>query len=223
MAAASCPQCGAEIAFRSAALPVRVCARCQTLVIRTDTGVIAVGHSATLPFDVSPIILGTTGKYEGIGFEVIGRVRWGYPLGSWNEWLVQFVDGGTGWLAEASGAFMLTQESAGSLVSGGAAEKLAHGGEVIVGDQLTYRGEALRATDIKTATCIASEGELPFKAVSGWSIYSVDFKSTGATWLSAQRDGDDVTFYAGRYVTLADLHAANLRAIEGWAMPRYTA
>ena len=48
---------------------------------------------ASLPFDVSPIQIGTMGTFEGVGFTVIGRVRWGWTDGSWNEWLLLFDDG----------------------------------------------------------------------------------------------------------------------------------
>jgi hypothetical protein len=61
LTAAAYPRCGAKIGFQSAALPVKVCPYCQAMVMRTDCGISAVDQSANLPFDVSPIMLGTTG------------------------------------------------------------------------------------------------------------------------------------------------------------------
>jgi len=219
--ASACPQCGAEIGFQSAALPVKVCPHCQALVMRTDTGLSAVGQSATLPFDVSPIMLGTTGRHDGVAFAVIGRVRWGWEEGSWNEWLLQFVDGSIGWLGEAMGAFMLTREVAPDRVSGPAADQFLRGDRLHPDDPIAFDGKWQVVSDIKRATCIASEGELPFRAQPGWSIDSVDFKSVTEDCLSAQRESGVVSFYAGRYVRLADIGAVGLRAFEGWATPDY--
>lgn len=189
--------------------------------MRTDSGLSAVGQSATLPFDVSPIMLGTTGRHDGVAFEVVGRVRWGWQEGSWNEWLLQFVDGSIGWLGEAMGEFMLTREIERDRVSGPAADKYLRGDRLDLDDPIAFDGKMLVVSDIKKATCIASEGELPFRAASGWAIDSVDFKSTTADCLSAQREDGEVSFYAGRYVRLADIKAAGLRTFEGWARPNY--
>ena len=105
-----CPNCGAEVVFRSAGLPARICNYCRTMIVRSGEGVSAVGKAAELPFDVSPIQLGTRGRFEDHGFEVIGRVRWGWTDGSWNEWLLLFDDGSNAWLGEAMGQFMLLRE-----------------------------------------------------------------------------------------------------------------
>ncbi|MEY2927055.1 MAG: hypothetical protein RL367_1532, partial [Pseudomonadota bacterium] len=106
----ACPSCGAEAQFRSPALPYVVCAYCQSMVMRSGTGVQDIGKAAVLPFDVSPIQLGTTGIADSVGFEVIGRVRWGWADGSWNEWLLLGDDGEHRWLGEAMGQFMLLGE-----------------------------------------------------------------------------------------------------------------
>src|SRR3546814_18277859 len=72
---------------------------------------------------------------------------------------------------------------------------------------------------MRGASCIAAEGELPFTAVTGWSITSVDFRSASGRCASLQRDQEGAHFYDGRYVTLAALPPTNLRPIEGWRPP----
>lgn len=59
---ATCPNCGAPIAFRSAELPVKVCDYCHSSVLRTDAGLQAIGKVAEVPDDVSPLQLGVRGK-----------------------------------------------------------------------------------------------------------------------------------------------------------------
>ena len=63
-----------------------------------------------MPDDVSPLQLGVRGRVGARSFELIGRVRWRYADGAWNEWLAYFDDGSTGWLGESSGRYMLLRQ-----------------------------------------------------------------------------------------------------------------
>lgn len=252
MLTVSCPNCGAAVTFRSAALPSRVCDYCQTVLVRRGDGVEAVGKSANLPFDVSPIQIGTTGRFDGHPFEVIGRVRWGWtvpseereagpwgsrdpaaaevspapaaPLdGSWNEWLLLFGDGSHAWLGEAMGTFMLTRERPLGDLRSPAVNAIAEGQDVPIGTEGEVDGGALSVADARAATCLAAEGELPFAAPVGLTIFSVDFRSPSGVCASLQREDGMPSLYYGRYVTLGELEPRNLRAFEGWPMPAFAA
>jgi hypothetical protein len=218
-----CPNCGAEVNFRSAALPAVVCAYCRTLVVRQGDGVMKLGTAAALPFDVSPIQIGTSGRFEGIGFDVVGRVRWGWTDGGWNEWVLFFADGSTAWLGEAMGQFMLQRERPMAEVHAKAIRALAKGEKVSVGTKAQVGDVALFVADAREARCIAAEGELPSRIPPGWTVYSVDFRSPSGACATLQRDEQEATFYMGRYVSLAELQPMNLRRIEGWSLPAYAA
>ena len=218
----SCPNCGAEVTFRSPALPSRVCDHCQTILVRSGGGIEQVGKAAVLPFDVSPIQIGTTGSYDGRNFTVVGRVRWGWTDGSWNEWLVLFGDGSDGWLGEAMGQFMLTSErSLGDVQGDPTIRSIILGERVPIGAQAEVDGETFIVSDAREATCLAAEGELPFTAITGTTIYSVDFRSTTGAVASLQREKTLSSFYQGRYLTLGEMKPRYLRAIEGWTVPAY--
>jgi hypothetical protein len=217
----ACPNCGAEVSFRSPALPARVCDYCRTMIVRSGDSLSAVGKAAVLPFDVSPIMIGTRGRFEGSPFEVIGRVRWGWTDGSWNEWLLLFGDGSNAWLAEAMGQFMLLREWPLARVQTRMIRELAEGQTVPIGTSGQLDGRQLTLVDDRNATCIASEGELPFTAPTDWTIRSMDFRGPDGSCASLQRDGEKADFYVGRYVTLADLAPSGLRRIEGWQVPAY--
>jgi ribosomal protein S27E len=219
----NCPNCGAEVGFRSPALPSRVCDYCQTILVRSGGGVEAVGKAAALPFDVSPIQVGTRGTFAGHGFEVLGRVRWGWTDGSWNEWLLLFDDGSNAWLGEAMGQYMLLRERPLGDINSKAVNLMAAGEDVPIGLVAEIDGETLIAADAREATCLAAEGELPFTAPAGWTTFSVDFRSESGRCASLQREGDLPSFYDGRYVTLAELAPRGLRTIEGWPMPAFAA
>jgi hypothetical protein len=217
----ACPNCGADVSFRSPALPVRICDHCQSMIVRTGDALNALGKAAVLPFDVSPIMIGTRGRFEDRPFEVIGRVRWGWTDGSWNEWLLLFDDGSDAWLGEAMGQYMLLRERALGDLNVEALEAIASGEPIPVGNVAIVDGETLTVADARDAVCIAAEGELPFSAPAGWSVYSVDFRTPSGRCATVQREGSEMTFYDGRYVTLAELAPKGLRAIEGWSMPEF--
>jgi hypothetical protein len=217
----ACPNCGAEVTFRSPALPTRVCDYCRTMLVRSDEGVAMAGQAAALPFDVSPVQIGTRGSFEGRQFDVIGRIRWGWTDGSWNEWLLLFGDGSHAWLGEAMGQFMVTWERPLADVGAKAVRDLAAGRHVAIGTEALIDKTTMIVADAREARCIAAEGELPFTAPPGWTVFSVDFRSGSGRAASLQRDGSDANFYIGRYVTLDELAPAGLRQIEGWQMPVY--
>jgi hypothetical protein len=217
----ACPNCGAEVTFRSPALPTRVCDHCRTMLVRSDEGVAMAGQAAALPFDVSPIQIGTRGRFEDHPFEVIGRIRWGWTDGSWNEWLLLFGDGSSAWLGEAMGQFMLTWERPLDGIDAKPVRDLASGRHVPIGTEALIDETTMIVADAREARCIAAEGELPFTAPPGWTIFSVDFRSGSGRCASLQRDRAGSHFYDGRYVSLAELAPTGLRAIEGWQVPAY--
>ena len=65
------------------------------------------GEMAELPPDLSPLQLGTRGTWNGVAFELIGRLRVEWSGGSWTEWCALFADGRTGWIGEAQGLSLI--------------------------------------------------------------------------------------------------------------------
>lgn len=213
----SCPSCGAPVPLASAAVPYAVCGHCQTLILREGDDLKAIGKSAVLQFDVSPIQIGTRGTADGQRFEVIGRVRWGWSDGSWNEWLLS-VGAGTAWLGEAMGLYVLLAEAP-ELLETPLGRQFASTGAIPLGATIDASGARFTATDIKQAHSLGGEGQLPFPCPNDWTMTNVDFRSEAGGALSLQRDGDGVSAWLGRYVSLDELKPVGLRKITGWHIP----
>lgn len=221
MLRASCPNCGAPIAFRSADLPVKVCDYCHSAVLRTGGNLQAMGTVADVPDDVSPLQLGVRGRVGARSFELIGRVRWRYADGAWNEWLAYFDDGSTGWLGESMGRYMLLRQVDPAHVQSAVVDLMRGGRAVPTGTRAMIDNVEYWASDVKRVSCVASEGELPFNSL-GLSAMSVDLMSADEHCASIQKAGaEDVEVFAGQYVSLADIAATGLRAFEGWPMPAF--
>lgn len=217
MPAVVCPSCGAEVPLRSVGLPYAVCAYCQSIIIRGDVPQV-VGKSAVVPFDVSPIQIGSEIEHGGSPYTVIGRVRWGWSQGSWNEWLLRGADGSTRWLGEAMGTFMLLAEHPASLDEP-LARDFAKGQSIALHAAIDVEGTRFEATDIKQAACLGGEGDLPFPASLDWTMASVDFRSIDGRAFNLQRDAQGTTAWLGSYANLTELKPRNLRVLEGWKIP----
>ncbi len=214
----SCPSCGAEIVFKSTASIYGICSYCKSTTVRHDLNLELYGKMSDLKEDLSPFCLGTKGFYKQQHFELIGRLRLKWENGFWNEWFVLLPNGLEAWLAEAMGFYMFSRPSN--------ASNLPFASEVKIGEKYKFQNTIFQVEDIKEATCIGSEGELPFLAPVGRTITSIDLSSADGlsfanleyeqasaqltTKLTAKR------LYLGEYLNFDDFNFSNLREIEGW-------
>jgi len=166
----------------------------------------SLGKMAQLPDDVSPLKIGSRGKYKNTAFELVGRLKIAWSEGYWNEWFLLLDNGRRGWLAEAMGLFMLSTE----VEQPKSVPKLA---EIQVGTvyQITP-SKTYIVDDIKEAVCIGSEGELPFRGVQGRKTTSVDLSNNSGEFANIEYSDDDgIHLYVGRYVDFDNLELSNLR------------
>jgi len=206
---ANCPSCGAEVQFKSSISVFTVCDHCRFMLVRHDMDLESLGKTAQLPADVSPLKIGSRGRYKNTSFEVLGRLKIGWSEGYWNEWFLLFDNGGHGWLAEAMGFFMLSTEVSGN-------KKVPPLAGIEVGKEYEIvPSRRFFADDIKDAVCIGSEGELPFKGVEGRKTTSVDLSNNSGEFANIEYSEEDgVHLYIGRYVDFANLELSNLRDLS---------
>ena len=152
----ACPNCGAPIEFQWSSAVQTVCAHCRSVLVRHDVDLRKVGEVADLPFDSSPIQIGTTGRFEGDAFTVTGRIVYEYGEGTWNEWHLAFADNTSGWLSDAQAEYAVSRlaEKAGPLPEEGA---------VTSGQRYAFNGLTFMVTTRTNARYRGVEGELPFE------------------------------------------------------------
>ena len=223
MLGTTCPQCGAALQFRSADLVAKVCEQCRSTIVRRGAQLENVGQAAEVPEDVSPLQLGARGRDGDRRFEVVGRVRWRWADGAWNEWCCLWADGGYAWLGEASGRWMLLTETDAGAWSGGAVTAMRRGARTQLGMIASFDGRDYTVNDVQDVTCIGAEGELPFPVPLGTTGVSVDLARPDGRAASLQTENGELNAYAGRYVTLDELGATGLRAFDGWPKPGWAA
>src|SRR6185436_1192770 len=170
MQSVSCPSCGAPVSFRSTASVMAVCEFCHSTLLKDADSVKDIGKMSQVLEDFSPIQITTSGTFEGKAFSVVGRIQLRYDDGCWNEWYVLFNDGHGGWLSDASGQYVLTQQQQ-------TPPNLPEFAALASGKRCKFGGIEFTASDVRTAKCIAGEGELPVKVGEGWQAKVADFRS----------------------------------------------
>lgn len=218
----ACPSCGGAVRFGSSLSVSAVCPYCQTLVVRRDVDVEAMGKVADLPQDMSPFQIGTQ-AYDGkTAIGLMGRVRLAWADGYWNEWFFVGDDGRKGWLAEAQGTYALSYESEKALHSNTVnalnrmilAKPNAFSG--MINQELTLDGTPYRLTDRKDCICVGCEGELPIVSPRGRKSLMLDFMGAPEAFASVEAVDNELSVFVGRYVEWDDLRASNLKPVEGW-------
>jgi hypothetical protein len=206
---ASCPSCGAPIAFKLGSSIVVVCEFCNSAVARTDRDVMNLGKVADLLDTRSPLAVGTEGRYEGRPFLLTGRAQIRHASGGvWDEWYATFGDGGTGWLAEAQGRFYMTFP-----VTVRDARLIPELNQLRPGQAGPLPGLPNRfvVSEIGAARPVAAEGEIPWLLVPNEEYYFADLSGDSGTFATIDYGEQPPLLFVGKEVTLGEL---GMRASE---------
>ncbi|HEX2095255.1 MAG TPA: DUF4178 domain-containing protein [Longimicrobiaceae bacterium] len=205
---ANCPSCGGPVEFRWAGAVQTVCTYCSSILVRHDVDLEAVGKKSSPPPTVSPIRIGTEGRYRDRPFEVVGRIAYEYERGGWNEWHLVFGDGTSGWLSDAQAEYAV------SFLAGDAG-LLPRANEVKRGQRYRWGGTEYEATTLTRAHYKGVEGELPFEYWDKDEIPFVDFKTEGeARFATLDFSEPEPLLFLGEYVDFAALRLTGLREVE---------
>jgi hypothetical protein len=205
----SCPSCGNPVPFASQATAYAVCDACNSVVVKQGMDLQRVGEAAALQEDGSPLQLGSSGVFQKIPFDIIGRIQVQYPFGFWNEWFAMFSNGNHGWLGEAQGNFFVSFQTP-------AEKQLPTFRELSRGDRLELGGRVYVVTQKQQAVVLGGEGELPFLK-SGYETEVVDLRSETTAGASLDYSENPPLVFLGEYVDFDALALKNLRDIEGWS------
>jgi hypothetical protein len=84
--------------------------------------------------------------------------------------------------------------------------------------RMKFAGENWSLVDVKRATCLAGEGELPFVAPPGVKRLGADFTGGSGAFATIEfYDDEPPRLYVGGYAEFDDLKFTNLRPVPGWS------
>ncbi|MEQ1884937.1 MAG: DUF4178 domain-containing protein [Bryobacteraceae bacterium] len=168
-----------------------------------------VGKVSDLPPDVSPIQIGTEGRFNNDNFAVAGRIIYEYDQGAWNEWHLVLSDGRSAWLSDAQAQYVVTVASAET--------DLPLQDVLYPGKSYAWNGVTYQVTTLTRANYRGVQGELPFEYWDKERATFADLRSTTGAFATLDYSDDEPKLYVGEMVDFDSLRLTNLRAFEGWS------
>jgi len=193
-----CPSCGGQIEADRRFAKLVVCQYCESAVLLDEKAARVAGKMAVLAQTPSDLFVGGTGVLLDRNFRILGRVRYGYERGFWDEWYLAFDDGSTTWISEDENNFSLeTYEDA---------EVPVEYAEAYPGQNLTLGETTFHIDEKGVAICEGGEGQLPFPIVSGEKVPFLDL-SMGDKFATVEYDIEDQTarIFRGRRLNIRDV------------------
>jgi hypothetical protein len=202
--AGTCPNCGAPVEFQWSSAVQTVCSHCRSVLVRRDLDLAKVGVVADLPPDVSPIQIGTTGRFAEAAFTVTGRIVYEYAAGTWNEWHLLFADGSSGWLSDAQLDYAITRPLTPT-------SPLPEASAFTTGQRFTFNGMSFAVTTLTRARYRGVEGELPFEYWDKTEVLFVDLASDEEQLATVDYSEAPPLLFVGQFVGFDALALKNLR------------
>lgn len=188
----SCPSCMAPLDIKHRFVKLVTCDFCGHVSILRDNGLDPTGQTAELAQLPSLFYVDATGTINGRAFRVMGRLRYQYESGFWDEWFLTLENDRPGWLVEDEGEYTFYVKKS---LSG--AVPPYH--EVAVGSTVTIDNRSVFVTEKGQATIAGGEGQLAFTILPGEQINYVDGTSDGDL-VSVEYAEDEIEFSIGRSI-----------------------
>lgn len=204
-----CPSCGMPVDADQRYAKLVVCAACHSSVVLDEKAARLSGKMAVLAETPSPLYINATGKLGGKRWKVLGRVRYGYARGYWDEWYLQFDDGKAAWFSEDEGNLAIeVQED----IDPAAVDYAS----VSPGDTLNIGGIDYHVDEKDVAHCEGGAGQLPFVIEQNEQIPFLEL-SADKHFATVEFDIDDhqARLFRGRRVDLNDLEVDMPRELVG--------
>jgi hypothetical protein len=168
------------------------------------------GEKAMVIEDNSPLQVNTTGKVGGLTFTLLGRARYQWEQGFWDEWFAWSDDGQTCWLADAQGFYSFYRELQSADGPDFKPESWSAGDTVKIG------GKTWGVKDIKAVNLQSATGELPLIAKQNRKSMSIDLTGDGDECATVEKGPEGYRIYIGKMYDFNELHLSNLKEISGW-------
>jgi hypothetical protein len=194
----NCPSCGAGHDITNPGIVTIVCEYCDNAIYWDAEKVQSAGKQSILPEGFSRLYRGATGFLKGRRFFTMGRVRYSFGSGFWDEWFLEFDDGSVGWLTEENHELALESRSK--------APQLPPMEQLSPGVRLTVKDIPFVIEEVGQAECLGMEGDLPIAVESGETYAFADGSSPdGRYCLGLEFDGDPPVVYIGQWLMYTDI------------------
>lgn len=189
-----CPQCGYELPLYFQYTKLVKCVSCKSTIFLEDGASRVAGDSSVLNDEPSLLKIGVQFRYNKEHYLPIGKVRYSYGRGFWEEWWLKDSRGEDWWLSVDEGDFVLEQ-----LIENpyGDLSKLSPGLGDKIGDWFV--------SEIGTGICEGFEGSLPKSVEIGSTHKYIHLSSHDAMLRTIEIHPKGIEVYQGRWISPFDL------------------
>jgi len=149
----SCPSCGAPTPIKNPGVVMVQCEYCKELFSWNQGAIESAGKRSVLMEGFTRLYRGATGSIGQNRFEVLGRVRYDFGGGFWDEWFLTTQDGQGAWLTEDDHQLAWQTPTPW--------EFNADPGSYQPGTVITVQGVQYIVHEVGQAKCLGIEGSLP--------------------------------------------------------------
>ena len=187
-----------------------VCARCNAINRRASLDGASLPKAEPVREDMSILRVGTTGRYQGMYFEVLGRIQHFFKEGYRNHWYILTDRGEEFWLGEWAGNYCFFKEAPSPAPD---AFKNIKPGQVVRINNVAFEVELL---DQEQQTYI--EGEVPDSHAQEHNYISIELLQPANYGMAIANvyNRTRMQVYVGQYQYLEDLQLQNLREHHEW-------
>ena len=196
MSSINCSSCGAALEIKNRFSKILVCEYCGTHHRIKDGGINIIGKFAKLADFDSLLKPGTVGTILGTPFTAMGRVRYNYGSGFFDEWFID-LDGDKAWLTDGEGVYTLYNDLY-EAVDISEIDQVKAGQNIMVGEKKVMIKEKGKAV------VEGAEGELYFYVEPGSEIIYLDAVSEGRK-IAIEFAENEVEVFSGRPLLKRDI------------------
>lgn len=196
MSASQCPSCGAPVEIKNRFSKVLVCGYCGTHLRVSGDGFDAAGTHPKLAEFPSLFKVGSRGTILGKPFTAMGRMRYNYPGGHFDEWFMDY-DGGPAWVTEDEGTYSLYTEVEEAL-------EFPDITTVRAGQNVVIGRKKVMVKEKGNAEVAGAEGELSFYIEPGTKLMYMDGVSEGKK-ISIEATENEIELFSGRPLLARDI------------------
>lgn len=196
MISRQCPSCGAQVEIKNRFSKVLVCSYCGTHLRVTGDGFDAAGRHPKLAEFPSILQVGSRGVILGKRFTAMGRMRYAYPGGHFDEWFLDY-DGSPAWLTEDEGTYALFTEVEDAV-------EFPDMAAVRAGQNVMIGGKKVMVKEKGNAEVAGAEGELSFDVEPGTKVMYMDGVSEGRK-VAIEATENEIEMFTGRPLLARDI------------------